>query len=190
MSDARPTTSPAAGNGATPVACTTTPCPDNGRYGTAITIEGSDTFKRQARQCLDAINATPTGTAMLRSIEASGHTLTFRETTRGNSASPVNSAAAQRRADGSPGAGSDSIVNYNPNRTQIGDASEPWMTRPACVGLSHELVHAYHSANGTNDFTSAGEDMAVGVPPHDTLPVTENKMRDEWTPRQPQRPHY
>lgn len=190
MSDSRPTSSPRAGGGAAPAACTTGTCPAPNTWGSAITVNGSDDFRARTRQCLDTLNATPTGARMLRSIEASGHRLTFVESTAGNSASPTDAAAAQRRGDGTPGAGSDSTVRYNPNRTRVGDGSEPWMTRPPCIGLSHELVHAYHSANGTNDFTPAGEDMAVGVPPYDTNDVTENKIRHEWTPRQPARPHY
>ncbi len=64
------------------------------------------------------------------------------------------------------------------------------MTRPPGVGLGHELVHAYHSANGTNDFTQKGEDMAVGVAPYDKEDVSENKMREQWDPKQPLRPRY
>ena len=189
MSNETSPTPPSSGSGGTPAACTTTACPDPSKYGKAITIEGDDDFKKKTRQCLDAINKTPTGAKMIKSIEDSGKKVTFKETSQGNSAQ-AKSSKAKRKADGSPGDGSSSTVKYNPTKTQIGDGSEPWMKRPPCVGLAHELVHVYHSANGTGDFPPKSEDMAVGVPPYDTEPVTENKIRDEWTPKQPQRPRY
>lgn len=190
MSSGKKTTSPTSGSGASPACSPTASCADSGKYGKAITIDGSDDFKKKTKECLDAINKTPTGAKMLKSIEDSGQKVTFQETSNGNSATPDDRSKAQRKADGTPGAGTGSTVKYNPNKTQIGDGSEPWMTRPPCVGVAHELVHVYHSANGTNDFTQKGEDMAVGNAPYDTEPVTENKMRDEWTPKQPQRTHY
>ena len=139
---------------------------------------------------LDEIKSTPTGAAMLKSIEDSGKPVTIKATSGGNGARPLDGANAKRKTDGTPGSGSGTVVSFNPDRKQIGDGSEPWMTRPPAVGLAHELVHADHSANGTNDFTPAGEDMAVGLPPHDTQPFTENKIRDEWKPKQPKRPRY
>ena len=33
-------------------------------------------------------------------------------------------------------------------------------------------------------------DMAVGLPPYDKQSFTENKIRNEWNPKQPQRPRY
>ena len=139
---------------------------------------------------LDQIKTIPTGTAMLKSIDQSGQQVTIKTTTAGNGAAPLNGTNARRKSDGTPGSGSGSIVSFNPDRQTIGDGSEPWMTRPPAVGLAHELVHAEHSAHGTNDFTPAGEDMAVGVPPYDNQPFTENKIRNEWNPKQPQRPRY
>ena len=189
MSGEKAPTPPSAGGGGAPAGGCVAPCPTS-TYGTAITIEGSDDFKKKTIEALDAIKKTPTGAKMLKSIEDSGKKLTFKESSTGNSASPIDGAKAQRKADGTPGEGSGSTVRYNPNKPQVGDGSEPWMTRPPAVGLAHELIHAYHSANGTNDFTPKGEDMAVGVPPYDTEAVTENKIRDEWTPKQPNRPHY
>jgi len=34
------------------------------------------------------------------------------------------------------------------------------------------------------------EARTVGFPPHDKEPYSENKIRDEWDPKQPQRPYY
>lgn len=158
-------------------------------YG-SIKLEGTPAERLKMIKALDQIKATTSGAAMLKSIDRSGQQVTIKATTSGNGALPLNRVNAQRKADGTPGSGSGSTVNFNPDRGTIGDGSEPWMTRPPAVGLAHELVHADHSAHGTNDFTPAGEDMAVGVPPYDKQPFTENKIRNEWKPKQPQRPHY
>ena len=96
MSDNKTPTSPSAGSGGTPAACTTTPCPDAGKYGTAITIEGTDEFKKKTKECLDALNSTPTGAKMIKSIEDSGKKVTFKETSGGNSASPLDGSKATR----------------------------------------------------------------------------------------------
>src|SRR6185369_3276653 len=158
-------------------------------YGN-IKLDGTPAERQKMIDALDQINSTPTGKAMLKSINDSGKDVTIKTTTGGNQAAPLDRPNATRKADGSPGTGSGSVVSFNPDRQVVGDGSEPWMTRPPAVALGHELVHVDHSAHGTNDFTPVGEDMAVGVPPHDTQPFTENKIRNEWTPKQPQRPHY
>ena len=66
MSSERKPTPPASGGGGTPAASTTAACPDAGKYGTAISIEGSDEFKKKTQECLNAINKTPTGAKMLK----------------------------------------------------------------------------------------------------------------------------
>lgn len=167
---------------------TTATC-ESPAYGSAITIDGDDDFKRKARACLDAIKNTPTGAKMLREIESSGHKVTIKKTSGGNGAD-ASSWDGGRKDDGTPGTGCDTTVNYNPDKTQISDGSETWMNRPACIGMAHELVHAWRNAKGINDFTAKGEDMAVGVSPYENEAVTENKIRDEWTPKQPKRPRY
>jgi hypothetical protein len=169
-----------------PIAGVTTQCPPP----TGFKIEGDDDFRKKTTECLAKIGKTPSGAKMLKAIGDSGQTVTIKKTSGGNGAGPTDKSKAQPMADGSPGAGSGSTVYFNPDKPQIGDGSEDWMKRPACVGLAHELVHAYHNANGTNDFTSKGEDLAVGVPPYDKEPVSENTIRSEWDPKQPARTHY
>jgi type VI secretion system secreted protein VgrG len=159
-------------------------------YGSAIVLDGDEEFRRKTIQALNEMALTPTGRALLASLEASDQTITIKPSTGGNGASPSDGSKAQRRPDGTPGDGCGSTVRFNPDRTVVGDGSEDWHRRPPGVGLAHELIHANHSAHGTNDFTPAGEDMAVGVAPYDTDPFTENRIRSEWYPPQPQRPSY
>jgi uncharacterized Zn-binding protein involved in type VI secretion len=171
----------AAGGGGAPAVPTT--------YGN-IKLDGTPAQRQKIIDALKQIESTPTGKAMIKSLNDSGKDITIKTTTGGNGARPLDSANAKRKADGTPGTGSGSVVSFNPDKQSVGDGSEPWMNRPPAVGLAHELVHADHSAHGTNDFTRTGEDMAVGNPPHDNQPFTENKIRNEWTPKQPQRPRY
>jgi uncharacterized Zn-binding protein involved in type VI secretion len=190
---------PGGAPGGTPAAAPST-------YGKAIKIEGDDAFKKKTIAALDDIKKTPTGAAMLADLEKSGKTVTIKPTTGGNSVSGL-SGGAFAGADGKPGKGSDSTVLFNPDRTKIG--SEKWETRPPALGLAHELVHADHAANGTIDVKPVANDSkpdpadpkksaqekheevaTVGIPPLDKGAFTENKMRAEWDPVQPERKWY
>jgi hypothetical protein len=68
-----------------------------------------------------------------------------------------------------------SAVMWDPNST-----STPQGERPAFIGLAHELIHAYHFANGVakQDY-DAEEDFAIGLIPYATNNITENKIRAE-----------
>ncbi len=182
-------TSPDQFDGSLPVCSPVTGCPDSGKYGDAITIDGSEDFRKKTRLCLEAISKTATGAKMLKAIESGGKAVVIKETSGGNGID-ADSYDAERKADGTPGAGCNSTVHYNPTKTQIGDGSEGWMKRPPCIGLGHELVHAYHNSRGTNDFTQMGEQMAVGLDVYESETVSENKLRDEWKPKQPKRTQY
>ncbi|MBK9968560.1 MAG: hypothetical protein IPP07_28320 [Holophagales bacterium] len=158
---------------------------------------------------LAELDATPTGHALLQSIEASGRTVTIRAPAPGdgNSCGYDDPAARFTQPDGTPGAGTNSTVEFNPDRDVIGPAA--WETRPPAIGLGHELIHADQAAHGTttpgttnNDArpdpanpgaiqqTNTREVETTGVPPNDTRDFTENDLRREWDPPQPQRPWY
>lgn len=174
-------------------------------YNNAIKIEGDAAFQAQVKADLDAIAATPSGKKLLDDLDKSGKTITIKKTAGGNSVNGFTGDAMVK--DGKPGAGSNSTVNYNPDRTSLGTAD--WETRPPAIGLAHELVHAQHASAGTidtkredndhkpdpSDPTKTAQEMkeevrTVGIPPHDAEPYSENRIRDEWTPKQPPRPYY
>jgi hypothetical protein len=112
--------------------------------------------------------------------------------------------------DGSgPGAGVAMEVMYDPFREKSADSSPEWHKRPPGIGLAHELVHAEQAAYGRmlrgnspnpGGFNPNSPDKpmlvhtyeleTVGVPPYDSYPVSENKIRAEWNPPQPTRRHY
>ncbi len=175
-----------------------------------IRIEGTPEYQAKTLRDLDLIANTPTGKSLLESIAHSGKQVTIRapsDPEAGNSCSYDNPGARFMDASGRPGQGTNSIIQYNPDRTRIGD--EPWETRPPAIGLAHELIHADQAAHGTmtpgttnNDArpdpadptkieqANTREVEAVGIPPHDQRDFTENKIRSEWDPRQPQREWY
>jgi uncharacterized Zn-binding protein involved in type VI secretion len=162
--------------------------------GENITIAGSQSFREATLRDLQKLAATPTGADLINTLNGPGRgPVTIVETTGGNSVDGVGPQGYQQ-ADGSNGTGSGSTLHYNPNRTQIGDGSEAWMTRPPEVGLGHELVHCEQAQDGTwSDTNMHGgvlddELAAAGLPPFEDNPHTENRIRREMG--QPNRPRY
>ncbi len=181
------------------------------QYNEAITIVGTPEYQAKVLADLQRIANTPTGKALLDSIASSGKHVTIQapsDPNAGNSCGSYDNAAGRfSNPDGTPGDGSNSTVEYNPDRTKIGD--EPWETRPPGVGLAHELIHADQAAHGTmtpgttnndakpdpsdptkTDQVNTREAEAVGIPPNDNRDYTENKIRSEWDPPQPERQWY
>jgi type VI secretion system secreted protein VgrG len=177
------------------------------KVGNNIIIKGDLEFQTKTLAGLGQIASTPTGEALLQSIDKNGKTVTIQKTTGGNSCGYSNGAGRFQNADGTPGAGSDATVNYNPDRTSTG--TEDWETRPPAIGLAHELVHAEQAGKGVqkpgtdnNDARPDASDPtkteqenkreleAAGIPPYDTYPYNENKIRKEWPPPQPERKWY
>lgn len=177
------------------------------QYNDGITIEGTPEFQATVVRDLRQIESTPTGEALIASIDGSGRNVRIQETAGGNACGYTSPADRFYGADGSPGAGTDARVHYNPNRERIGP--EPWATRPPAIGLAHELVHADQAAHGTQrtgmdqndakpdpanpgamDQEKVRELEAAGIAPHDGREHNENKIRSEWDPPQPQRNYY
>jgi uncharacterized Zn-binding protein involved in type VI secretion len=181
----------------------------------AVTMDGADvkfgnivikpdpddpSFQAKVVADLRLIEGTPTGKALLQSVNGSGKTVTIQRTTGGNS---CNSASFIQGKGAN-----DATIHYNPEMTKIG--IQDWETRPPAIGLAHELGHADQATNGTNSFGKDANDSkpnpadpdtppqadqdeleTAGIPPHDTTyPYNENKIRSEWKPVQPQREWY
>ncbi len=177
---------------------------DGKPLGSSIIIEGDAAFQARVRSDLDALRSTPEGRRMLQALDDSGHTTTIRLQTnpaQGNTASATDGTNTWLQPDGTPGSGSNAIINYYPERISLG--GEEWQNRPPIVGLFHEMVHAYNYTTGTlAPGQTAGvnnrENAAVGLPyDHDADPSTpnqhpghinENDYRDELN--LPTRPRY
>lgn len=163
--------------------------------GNNIVIKGSPEFQAAVVTDLSKLAATPTGAGLLNSLDSGSHKVTIVETSNGNECGGyTNPGGRFKNADGTNGAGTDSTVSYNPHRSEIGDGTEAWTNRPPAIGLGHELIHADDASKGQMDTgdddsgTRNREKQAVGLPPYENRPYTENKLRREMG--QPERPRY
>ncbi len=170
------------------------------RFGIAITIKGTPEFQAKTVRDLNTIKGTKSGRQLLRSIDASGRTVTVvHDGGKGNSATGYGDVSLS--AQGERGAGGNVKVAYDPDRTSLATPGSPYETavwaqppnRPADVGLFHELVHADDMAYGRLDDTMgtnlgpvAGDPIehselrAAGLPPYDVGEAyTENVYREE-----------
>jgi uncharacterized Zn-binding protein involved in type VI secretion len=166
------------------------------QYSKGVQIRGTPAFQQKVLADMNTIASTDSGAATLARMDASGHTTTIRETAEGNGCDEYTDPAARMRSSvgGPNGAGTDSVIDFNPNRTEIGDGSEAWTNRPTDVGLFHEFHHAADAGEGAMD-PGVGADgnnnrelQAAGVGPYAADPNTENSYRAERG--QPRRPHY
>ena len=181
-------------DGELPVKQVTTPSGEPiTEVGKNITIKGTKAFRDRVVADLAKLSATPTGDKLLKSLDNGNKPVTIVETADGNAAGYDSPEDRFVKPDGSNGPGSGAKVSYNPNTTQIGDGSEPWMTRPPEVGLGHELVHADDAGRGQQVRGDAGgtpirEKQAVGLPPFENKDPSENKLRADMG--LPPRPRY
>jgi len=179
-------------------------------FGKAIKIEGDKKFQKKTLKALKQIQKTPTGKKLLESLDDSGKHITIKPVKnkkQGNSCSPNNFSDGFFGSDGKPGKGTDSDVYFNSDRKKIG--TQKWEKRPPAIGLAHELIHADQAAHGTfssgevdNDNKRDPSDPikivkerkleveTVGISPNDKRDFTENKIRSEWDPKQPERKWY
>ena len=165
------------------------PCGYFTQYGPNLEIRGTPEFQARVVQDLDTMASTEAGQHQLDRIANGDHTTTIVETDEGNACDDYDDPSARmRNADGSNGDGTDSVVEYNPDRTQVGDGSQDWMTRPADVGLFHELHHAADASEGAMDRgnvdidgndTRRREAQVVGIGPYAGNDHTENDYRSE-----------
>ncbi len=177
------------------------------QVGKAITVKGDESFQAKVLRDLSHVAKTPTGRAMLDSIDASGKTLTVVPTKGGNATGYDSPGDRFYNADGSPGSGTNATVEYNPDNGSIGN--EPWETRPPAIGMAHEFVHADQAMHGTMSTGYTANDKrpdplnpgaiaqektreveAAGIPPNNTRSFDENKIRAEWDPPLPPREWY
>lgn len=173
-----------------------------------IHVDEPEAFRNAVIADLEKIHATPTGKELLASLANSGKKVSILYSMGNNSMLAYDTPAGRfRQADGAEGVGTGSEIGYNPAKEYISD--NEWGTRPAAIGLAHELVHAEQAAYGRMSTAKADNDgrmdggnpakpvqedvrelEAVGVPPQDEYPFSENKIRAEWNPPQPERKWY
>lgn len=193
----------------TPVKKTKTKCPLAGKtFGKRIKIEGDEEFRKETIKALDELQKTPTGKALLESINKGGKTVTIKPTSGDPRCDYTSPNDRFKTPEGKKGKGTDSTVYFDPKTTNFG--TDPWFKDiPPGIQIGHELMHAEQAGRGDTTKGQSDNDDAkdpsdpntklkantreletVGVPPHDTRPFTENKLRSEWDPKQPERTKY
>jgi hypothetical protein len=159
-----------------------------------ITVEGDGVFKTVVSLDLAWLMTQAVGQELINDIVASGKQLTIRKTERGNSAPPVSWEGVYINEDGTPGAGNDVVINYNPVNWNPYGGDEAWMTRPPAIGLAHEMVHAWTAMTGImarEDPDAAVrplEEQATGLGAYRDARHTENRFRRAFG--MPERPEY
>src|SRR5690606_2797217 len=100
--------------------------------------------------------AKPEGTSLVSDLINSDKIVTIQETTGGNKTT-ANSTDANVNPNGTPGKGSDATIEFNPNKTTGGVDIKGSTTRPAAIGLGHELEHARHYNKGERNPSSSNK---------------------------------
>jgi uncharacterized Zn-binding protein involved in type VI secretion len=167
------------------------------QVGDHIFIQGAPGFQMQAVNDLAAIGATPTGASILNALNSGTHntTISFLDmaTAQANGAlaTRLNPAGAT-----TPGVGSDTNIQYNPNlvdNTYV-DENGNNATIPVQSTLAHEMIHAVHNDQGANlrnqpDPSEPGsnqeESRTIGINDHAGEAMSENALlRDMGVPYQ------
>lgn len=136
-----------------------------------IIIKGTEEFKQKALENLQALTAETlelnsdgevvitgcggsdncgAGTDLVSDLVHSDKTVTITETDGGNQTLAENGYSIQN-PDGTPNKGSNSTIEFNPEKTEGGLDVNGNTTRPTEIGLGHELAHAREMAQGTLD---------------------------------------
>jgi uncharacterized Zn-binding protein involved in type VI secretion len=168
------------------------------QYNASITIEGTPAYQAAVVADLDRFLATPTGTLWNAAYAATGKHLTIRpmaatgqQDNGGTARVSPNDALVKVNPDGSetPGAGSDSIITYNPSYSQqyTGEDGNTY-TQPPHEILGHEMIHSLHNGQGENrrDIPDTGtngdnqeEAQTIGVHGYDDDDITERQMSED-----------
>jgi uncharacterized Zn-binding protein involved in type VI secretion len=130
-------------------------------YNSSITIRGSPQYQATVVSDLDRLAAPladgspSTGGRLLDSLQESGRHVTIQPVPagddQGNAFATRHSSDGLLQADGTPGAGCDSTVSYNPSLTMdyTGEDGNTYTLPPQDI-LAHELGHSDHNARGEN----------------------------------------
>jgi RHS repeat-associated protein len=145
-----------------------------------IVIQGNKKYQNAVKRDLYRIASSQTGRKTLDTIRNSGHPTTIRNWVPGK---PGNGCAGgtqpgARPPPGGTGTGAPSTVLYNPHQTGRPPGSPP------DAGLNHELAHAAHNANGTNQRDSPAPSPATiknapNLEEHNTTMNEDNAYRRE-----------
>ena len=157
-------TNPHSGGGATPAACTTTPCPAASSGGVEWQKQpgATDEDLRKAKQMWEDAKkrrlpdgSKPDTVTAMEGLERSSKKTVIKVGPNGNDES------AENVADGmDPSKGTNATINFNPNKTQAyGDGT----ARDPESSLAHEAVHAYQDTQGTTPPTREQQEVSAST---------------------------
>ena len=118
------------------------------------------------------------GTGVIRSLNKKGpsdHTHTITEVT----GTTGNSTTIHNPVDASNGRGSDTTIEFNPTKPTGGVDVSGSTTRPAEIGLGHELIHSGHANSGTRNTTAEATKKDPDTGLTGTLKKEETQTRKE-----------
>lgn len=147
------------------------------QFARGIAMRGYPEFRERIRAALERLKKTPTGRALLKKIQRTGHAVAIVETKMQNTICyPLDPKGAQWEAFGVAGRGSSSIIAHNPNFTPNGQSSD--------LALGHALTTAWCNAAGKHEQGSTGGVgnqllKSTGLPPYSKLKPSENRLRKQ-----------
>ena len=163
-------------------------------YNEPITTEGSPEYQAAVVQDLNTFTATETGQAWQEAYAETGRHITIRPIGAGRDynngyATRVHGDDALMRDDGTPGPGSDTIIQFNPAREgrYRGEDGEMYDRHPSDT-LGHELIHGLHNGEGTNrrnqpdphdPHDNQEEAQTIGVHGYEDEAITERNLLAE-----------
>ncbi len=161
-------------------------------YNSSITVQGSLAYQQAVMRDLTAFLSTPTGQRWLAAYQATGHHITIApipSTLAQNNGwtTPTDQNAAHPAPYGS-GAGSDSVINYNPSMSmQYTAVDGSTQTAQPNEVLGHEMIHGLHNAEGDNlqnnvqpsPFDNEEESQTIGTNGHQGDPTTERTLEQD-----------
>jgi uncharacterized Zn-binding protein involved in type VI secretion len=168
------------------------------QYNAQITMEGSPSYQATVVADLDRFLATRTGQLWADVYAATGRNLAIRpmpasgqQDNGGTTRVSPNDALVTVNPDKTetPGAGSDSIITYNPSYTHqyTGEDGNTYTQQPNEV-LGHEMIHSLHNALGENrrsipDTYPNGDNQeearTIGVHGFDDEDISERQMSED-----------
>lgn len=134
-------------------------------------IKGPKVFRERVKSDLNTINRGKNGAALIAAAERSSSTITI-----GRSADGKNYTTPDPHIFGR---GSDAKIEYNPDRETGGKDEKGDKSRPAFVGLAHELGHAVATVQGKQSL-DLGEGKTGTTPPAEKEAMSaENGVRQD-----------
>jgi hypothetical protein len=134
-----------------------------------LRVGGSAQFRNLVIRDLYLLSTTPTGREILERLERTGSVVTIE---------PESVKSSKTAFEGR-----DSTIFYNPSDGfVVRDRDSGYITAPPQTGLGHELVHAVHIGEGTNNKSdvNAEETRVRGDGMHyEDETINENRLRED-----------